>query len=207
MRGASVAPGTTVRSLPTPGAPTIVAACAFLVGIWGSAVARADGFAPTTTDPDAPARTHQPSVPPAKFRPTWDLDGLYLWLGPSGAGGYLDHHWDSTFGGDFSLVRVREHELLGAIGADLGASRWTTRDAGLVWLDGLVGTRVLGHMVGASVGPILALSQLDHPRAGASVGVWAFIGVTPYVRVGAVDGSGAFVELGVHIALPIWRRH
>ena len=202
MRGANVDPRTIVRSLLTPGRVVLVAIGLF---VGAGRAARADNYVPTQTDPDAPARTSQPSVPPAHFRPTWDLDGLYLWLGPSGAGGYLDKQWDSTFGGDFSLIRVREHDLLGAIGADLGASRWTTRDAGLVWVDGLVGTRVLGHMVGASLGPLVELSSIEHPRGGVSAGLWAFVGVTPYVRAGVVDGSGSFVEVGVHIALPIWR--
>ena len=47
---------------------------------------------------------------------------------------------------------------------------------------------------------------LAHPRLGGSVGLWAFIGVTPFVRVGAVEDLGTFAEIGVHIALPVYRR-
>ncbi len=120
MRGANVDPRTIVRSLLTPGRAFLIA---IGLSLDGGQASHADNFVPTQTDPDAPARTSQPSVPPAHFRPTWDLDGLYLWLGPSGAGGYLDKQWDSTFGGDFSLIRVREHDLLGAVGAASRAPR------------------------------------------------------------------------------------
>jgi hypothetical protein len=157
-------------------------------------------------------------------RPSWDLDGLYLWLGPTGAasriarsgpaGGrstpdgstqVIDAQWDSTIGASLSIVRVREAEALGAIGASLGASRWTERGGGRVWLDGIVGTR-LGRMVGVTAGPLLELSELSRPRVGASVGAWAFVGVTPFVRLGTVQDLGGFVEIGVHIALPVIRR-
>jgi hypothetical protein len=61
-------------------------------------------------------------------------------------------------------------------------------------------------MVGVSAGPILELNELQHPRYGGSVGLWAFVGVTPFLRVGAVEELGGFAEIGVHIALPVFRR-
>jgi hypothetical protein len=145
-------------------------------------------------------------VPPANFRPVEDLDGTYVWLGPSGSAGYLAASWDSTVGADLSVIRVREHEALGAVGGTLGASRWTVRGGGRAWLEAIAGTRILGRtMVGVSLGSLVELSDIVHPRVGASIGVWAFTGVTPYVRAGLVDGYGGFVELGVHVALPVWR--
>lgn len=168
--------------------------------------AYADSFAPTRVDPDPPPRRASPAVPAAAARPSWDLDGLYLWLGPSGAASRIEAEWDSTIGADATLIYVREREALGAIGATLGASRWTVRGGGRIWVDGLVGTR-LGRMVGLSAGPILELSELSHPRLGGSVGFWAFLGVTPFVRTGMVSELGSFVEIGVHIALPVIRRH
>jgi hypothetical protein len=144
-------------------------------------------------------------VPPAHATPSWDLDGLYIWLGPTGAASRIDADWDSTFGADATVVRVRERAALGVIGATLGASRWTARGGGRIWLDGLLGTRV-GRMVGVSAGPLLELSELSHPRLGGSLGLWAFVGVTPFVRVGTVSDLGNFVEIGVHIALPVIRR-
>jgi hypothetical protein len=162
-------------------------------------------FPPTRIEPDPPPRrSAPPAVPPAPFGPSWDLDGLYLWLGPSGAASRIDAQWDSTIGADVTVIRVRERELLGAIGATVGASRWTVRGGGRIWLDGLVGTRLF-RMVGISAGPMLELSELAHPRFGGSVGLWAFVGLTPFVRVGKVEDLGGFVELGVHIALPVLR--
>jgi hypothetical protein len=167
--------------------------------------AHADDTVMTRTVPDAPARENEP---PRVLPPTWDLDGLYLWLGPAGAATLVDGKWDSTIGADVTVIDVREREPLSAIGGTLGASRWTERGGGRIWLDALAGTRVAGHMVGASIGPILELSDLEHPRVGASAGIWAYFGVAPFVRAGAVDGLGGFVEIGLHLALPVLRhRH
>jgi hypothetical protein len=159
-----------------------------------------------TTVPDAPAARQPVVVPPATFRSSWDLDGTYLWLGPIGAASFVDSTWDSTFGGEAAVVVVRERSPLGLFGANLGASRWTERGGGRVWVDGLAGTRLLGRMVGASLGPILELSELARPKLGASIGVWGFAGITPFARVGTVSQLGMFAELGVHIALPVLRR-
>lgn len=178
-----------------------MSAC-FLAVIAGTA--NADNYAPTQVDPDPPARRAPPALPVAEAQPSWDLDGLYLWLGPAGAASRVEGEWDSTIGGDITVIRVREREWLGAVGATLGASRWTVRGGGRLWLDGLVGTRI-GRMVGVSAGPLLELSELAHPRLGGSVGLWAFLGVTPFVRTGMVSDLGGFVEIGVHIALPVLR--
>jgi hypothetical protein len=160
----------------------------------------------TSTVPDAPAAPRPVVVPRATFRPSWNLDGTYLWLGPVGAASYVDARWDSTFGGEAAVVAVHERESLGVLGVNLGASRWTGRGGGRLWADGLVGTHLIGRMMGASLGPILELSELSHPRIGASIGVWGFAGITPFARIGAVSNLGMFAELGVHIALPVLRR-
>ena len=159
-----------------------------------------------TIAPDPPRATQPVTVPPSNLAPTWDLDGTYLWLGPVGAASHIDARWDSTFGGEAAIVVVRERAMLGLIGANLGASRWTARGGGRVWVDGLVGTHLLGRMMGISLGPIFELSELAHPRPGASIGVWAFAGITPFVRLGTVSNLGMFAEVGVHIALPVLRR-
>jgi hypothetical protein len=147
-----------------------------------------------------------PAASPVRLQPTWDLDGTYLWLGPLGAASRIDARWDSTFGADAAVVVVREHAPLALIGGDLGASRWTARGGGRVWVDGLLGTYLLGHLTGISLGPILELSDVTHPRLGGSVGVWGFAGITPFARVGSVANLGMFAELGIHIALPVLRR-
>lgn len=143
---------------------------------------------------------------PSALPPSWDLDGLYLWLGAIGAASHVDARWDSTFGLEATVTRVREREPLGVIGVSLGGSRWTERGGGRMWLDGVVGTRVFGRMMGASLGPFVELSEIAHPRLGGSIGVWAYAGIAPFVRVGAVTDLGMFAELGVHIALPALRR-
>lgn len=180
-----------------------LACCLVVMGVV-MATAAADPVVATV--PDAPAAPHPVVVPPATFRPSWDLDGTYLWLGPIGAASFVAASWDSTFGGEAAIVVVHEHAPLGLYGVNLGASRWTERDGGRLWIDGLVGTRLLGRMMGASLGPILELSELAHPRLGGSIGVWGFAGITPFARVGAVSNLGMFAELGVHIALPVLRR-
>ena len=158
------------------------------------------------TVPDAPAAPRPAFIPPATFRPSWNLDGLYLWLGPIGAASYIDARWDSTFGGEAAVVAVHEREGLGLLGVNLGASRWTGRGGGHVWVDGLAGTHLLDHMLGISLGPILELPELAHPKIGASIGVWGFTGITPFARIGRVSDLGMFAELGVHIALPVLHR-
>jgi hypothetical protein len=155
--------------------------------------------------PQGPVTQHPVVVAPATHPPSWDLDGTYLWLGPIGAASYLGR-WDSTFGGEAAIVRVRERAALGLAGVNLGASHWTARGGGRVWIDGLVGTHLLGRMMGASLGPIVEVSDVVHPKLGASIGIWGFIGITPFARVGAVTDLGMFAELGVHIALPVLRR-
>lgn len=159
----------------------------------------------TRTVPDPPARARPPAVGPGNFRASSDLDGLYLWLGPTGAASRIDGAWDSTFGGLAAVVRVREDAGLGLLGGMLGGTLWTERGGGRIWLDAVVGTR-LGRMVGVSVGPILELSERTHPRVGGSIGLWAFLGVTPFARVGVVEDLGGFAEIGVHVALPVLRR-
>jgi hypothetical protein len=179
--------------------------CAVIVTTYAisATIAYADSVA---IDPDPLPRSGTPHVGPSGFRPSWDLDGFYIWLGPIGAASHVDADWDSTFGADLAIVRIRERSPLGAIGVDGGASLWTARDGGRVWLDMVVGTRLGGRMFGATAGPILELSELAHPRLGGSVGVWAFFGITPFARVGTVEDLGTFAEVGVHIALPVFRR-
>jgi hypothetical protein len=178
-------------------APAAVVALAVTFGL-------ASVAAPAAADPPRPPPAI--TVPPGQFAPSWDLDGIYLWLGPLGAASHIDARWDSTFGAEAALVVVRERAPLALGGVDLGASRWTARGGGRVWVDGVAGTHLLGHMMGLSLGPIVELSDVAHPRPGASIGAWAFAGVAPYARVGAVADLGMFVEIGVHIALPVLRR-
>lgn len=161
---------------------------------------------PASTIPDPPARSEAPVVGPPRFRPSWDLDGTYVWLGPTIAASHVVGAWDSTVGGDLAIIRIRERSPLSAIGGTAGGSLWTERGGGRLWADALVGTRLGGWMIGATAGPIVELSDVVHPRYGASFGVFAFLGVTPFARLGYVEGLGGFFEIGVHLTLPVLRR-
>jgi hypothetical protein len=170
----------------------------------GVAAAEPVSFVPTQTSTDPPPRP--PPSPPPVLRPTWDLDGLYLWLGPVGAAANEGGSWDSTFGGDLTVIRVRERQVLGAVGVTVGASKWTTHDGGRIWLDALVGTEPIGNvMVGVSAGALLELDEIDAPRIGGSVGLWAYDAIAPYARIGYIDSLGGFIEIGLHIPLPVYR--
>jgi hypothetical protein len=138
-------------------------------------------------------------------RPIADLDGLYLWLGPAGAATYQEGVWESTWGGSAAVLRIRERAPLGAVGATVAAAHYAGSDGGRLWLDGVVGTRLAGRMVGLAGGPALELGADHHPRWGASVALWAFVGLTPMLRLGALDERGVFVEVGAHLTLPVRR--
>jgi hypothetical protein len=184
---------------------TAAIACLF-AGFAGSAgIASADSSVETL--PDRPPRQTAPRVGgPSGFAPTWDLDGLYLWLGPVGAAGRLEATWDSTFGADLTVIRIAERAPVAALGGTLGAGLWTERGGGRIWLDGVIGTRLGSRIYGVTAGPLVELSDLAHPRFGGSVGIWGFFGVTPYARFGFVEELGEFAEVGVHVALPVVRR-
>ena len=200
--------GTLFRGVVSPPGVTGILLCLFVVLPVRIGQADPAVFVPTATAPDVPARTAPPAVGAGHLPPSWDLDGTYLWLGPVGAAGHLAGQWDSAFGVDASVVRVREHERLGAIGGSFGAARWTSHDGGRLWLDLLVGTPIAGHMVGVSAGPLVELNATHHAQVGGAVGVWGFAWITPYAKVGTAGDLGAFVELGIHVALPVIRaRH
>lgn len=149
----------------------------------------------------------RPAAP--ELRSTADLDGLYLWLGPSGAAAHIDGSWFSSWGGGVQVLRVRERARLGVVGAWLSGVHYAGRDGGRVALQAVVGTRRLfggaGPMLGAGAGPVLELGLAHHPWAGAEASAWLFAGISPYVRAGAVTEAGAYVELGVQVSLPVRR--
>ena len=104
------------------------------------------------------------------------------------------------------MVRVREHAWLGALGVSIGGARWTERDGGRLWLDGIAGTRrSLPSMIGVSIGPMIEVGDLHHPRIGVSGSIWLFAGVVPYLRMGVVDAAGGFLEAGLQLSLPALR--
>lgn len=160
---------------------------------------------------DLPAAAADPTpgtpVGGPALRSTADLDGLQVWIGPTGAALAVDGGWDSAWGGGVQVLRIRERAAVGAVGVWIGGVHYAARDGGRVWIDGVIGTRRLGgRMVGLAAGPALELGETRHPRAGAAMTLWMFAGVTPYARAGALADTGGFVELGVALSLPAWRR-
>lgn len=144
--------------------------------------------------------------PAPRLRTAADLDGVYFTLGPTGGAVYSRAGWDSGFGGEISVVRLRERELVGALGLGLGGIHFATADRGRVWADLQLGSRrLLGLGAGVSAGASAEIDAVIPPRWGAQATVWVFLGVIPYVRLGAVQKSGVYVDLGVKIALPVFR--
>jgi hypothetical protein len=144
--------------------------------------------------------------PVPRLRASSDLDGLHIWLGPIGAATHVDGAWDSAWGGTVAALRIREHAPIGAIGAWIGGAHYALRDGGRVWIDGVVGTRLLGgKMMGLAAGPVVELGDLHHPHAGAQASIWCFAGVVPYARLGVLEASGPFVEVGISLGVPALR--
>ena len=131
------------------------------------------------------------------------LDGTYLALGPTAALVRVDGQWDGGFGGELSLVRVREREPLAALGVAVGALRLAADDRGRVWSELLAGTRLAGFHMGVGAGAGVDIDAVEGARLGAHATVWIFAGVVPYARVGMVEGGGPFGEVGIKIAFPV----
>lgn len=164
---------------------------AIVLGLAGTAVA-GDGEPP----PQAPRKL------PAHA----DRDGDKLFLGPVGGAISIEGTWDSAVGGELLWLRIRERRSVAAAGVGFGYASYAARDGGRLWLEAVAGTRRMGGwLIGATAGPALELGDVQHPRAGATASVWAFVGVIPYVRAGVLDEAGGFVELGLALELPVWR--
>ena len=128
-----------------------------------------------------------------------------MWLGITGAATRDEAGWDSVFGLEAAVLRVRERSRLAVLGVGLGGARLAETERWRLALDALVGTRIGRAVVGLAVGPTLDLDRRAHPELGATVMAWAFVGVTPYARVGVLGDGTRFVDLGVQLSLPIAR--
>ncbi len=134
---------------------------------------------------------------------------MHLWLGAWGARIESAEGADSCVGLELAVTRIRERELLGALGLAVNAGRYASSDDGRISALALAGTRRgTGWMIGASAGPLVELSPTARPKLGASAGLWIFAGVVPFLRLSTMEGRGAFFEAGVSLALPVvrWRR-
>ena len=135
-----------------------------------------------------------------------DLNGTYLTVSPIGSGIYTEGHWDSLFGGQVSVLFVRENQPLAALGLHVSLAQFTARDGGRLWVDAAAGTRqALGILSGIALGTVVELDATNVPRWGGQLTLWVHAGVVPFVRVGHVQRAGRFVELGLEIPLPLRR--
>jgi hypothetical protein len=159
----------------------------------------AESAAPAAVEPAEPAA----ALPGVRVT---NLDGLYLALGPTAALVRADGQWDGGFGGEISLVRVREREPLAALGLTAGALRLVDEDRGRAWSELLAGSRIAGVHVGLGAGASVELDELRPPRWGGHATLWIFAGVVPYARLGMVEGGGSFAEMGIRIAFPVFHR-
>jgi hypothetical protein len=140
-----------------------------------------------------------------KPRDAADLDGIHLVLGPLGNATYADGSWDSAFGAEAGLYLIREHRALAVAGLTLGGAWFSAREGGRMWAHLEAGTQIKGVTLGFAAGPAVELDDIEPPRFGAQGTLWVFAGVIPYVRVGAVEEVGAFVDAGLRISLPTLR--
>jgi hypothetical protein len=190
-----------VRAIPVSGARSrrraIGPACvrvAMLIGLLWTGV-----WSDIAAAQPAPA-TGAPATAPVRVT---SLDGTYLALGPTAALVRVDGQWDGGFGGEISLVRVREREPLAALGVAVGALRLAADDRGRVWSELLAGTRLAGFHMGLGAGASVDIDAVDGARWGGHATVWIFAGVVPYARVGVVEEVGPFGEVGIKIAFPV----
>lgn len=152
------------------------------------------------------ADSASPSEGTSPRRLAGDLDGSYLALGPLAGLIYGDPDWNRGFGGELTLVRVRERAPIGAAGIALGGLRYSEGEGGRVWLDIYAGTRrIAGAMTGLGAGITAEISPIAHARWGGHASLWVFAGVIPFVRIGVVQKSGLYVDFGVKVALPALR--
>ncbi len=114
--------------------------------------------------------------------------------------------WDGAYGGEVGVGQMRGSPLLSAWAASVGLVGFTARSGGRLWGELTVGTRwPTGYLVGLGIGPAVELDRLRPPRWGGQVTVWAFAGVVPYARLGALDPGGVFADVGLRIAFPAIR--
>ena len=137
-----------------------------------------------------------------------DFDGFYLTAGPTLSLTRSQGDWVTAAGGELSALWLGEHCVPALVGVTFGGQFHGNRDGGRIWGEAEVAfNRPLPVPVGLAVG---ASMDIDHPApadVGAHATLWMFAGVVPFIRVGSLERSGSFVELGVAFKLPwrVWR--
>jgi hypothetical protein len=133
-----------------------------------------------------------------------NLDGWYLTLGPVAAAARVENQWVSAVGGELSVLRLAEKRVPAVLGICGGGVSYGSLPGGRLWLEAEVGLEdPLPFALGLAVGATAEVGRVEPPRFGAQATLWALGGFVPYVRAGAVEISGAFVEIGVMLKAPL----
>jgi hypothetical protein len=178
---------------------TLLAIATLLCGPAGGLPARAGTRGVTG---GGPARTESASPTPAPA----PSPSRFIALTILGSAVRVEGDWDSGFGGELAVGALPERVGLAAWAASVQVLTYSERSCGRAGLEGAIGTRwPTGLLVGAAAGPVVELDDVRKPRLGGQASVWVFAGVIPYVRVGTVERTGAFVDVGLRIPLPVWR--
>jgi hypothetical protein len=140
--------------------------------------------------------------------PRVSMDGLYLTIGPVGTLTRIQDNWIGAVGAEISVMSVHEQRTPAAIGIDFGGISYAGRPGGRFWAEAQIGfEKHLPIGVGLSAGVSAEVDPVEPPRWGGQATLWLFAGVIPYVRVGEVEGTGSFVEVGVMIKIPVRFRY
>lgn len=152
-----------------------------------------------------PSAGHAETQQPERALPARSSN-TYLVLAPLGGAVHLGGGWDAGFGAALSLVRVREDRGLALVGTEVGGLRLASSEHGLVWADLSAGSHTLGGLLmGLGAGVHAELSPVFSMRWGGHATIWAFLGITPYGRIGVVQRGGTYVEFGIQVPLPAFR--
>ena len=110
----------------------------------------------------------------------------------------------SLLGDELLLQEPVDGTALG--GLSFGGISYAGRDGGRLWLEAEVAfNRPLPFGIGLAGGVVAEVDPVAEPRLGLQGTLWVYAGVIPYLRVGTVDVSGEFVEVGLMIKIPAVR--
>jgi hypothetical protein len=138
--------------------------------------------------------------------PKTEPDSHFVALTVLGSAVRIERNWDSGFGGELLVGGLTDRTALAAWAAGFDLIAYSERGGGRASLEGAVGTRwPTGLLIGVAAGPVAELDDFRRPRLGGQISLWAFAAVVPFVRLGTVEKSGSFVDVGVRIPLPVWR--
>ena len=150
------------------------------------------------------ARERASVVPPATFAPSWDLDGTYLWLGPTRRGEPGRRRSGTRRSAADAAVRPRPRGRAARRDRRRRSARAGGPSAAAAGSGSMpsLGTRPAAGWSASRPGRSSSSPSSRIRGSAARSASGASSGVTPFARVGAVDDLGGFAEIGIHIALP-----